>query len=99
MRFNAGASALSKHGVSLGKFRLVEGIITGGWGCIRLCLPENVGCVHTDTAVPVTINEMLLRGCMLQNSGHVLGVVVYTGARNKDSDELCKDAFQNWCVW
>ena len=29
--------------------------------------------------VPVSLNEMLLRGCTLKNSGHVLGLVVYTG--------------------
>jgi len=33
--------------------------------------------------VPVTINEMLLRGCTLKNSGHVLGLVVYTGAETR----------------
>lgn len=25
------------------------------------------------------MNEMLLRGCTLRNTGHVLGLVVYTG--------------------
>ncbi len=30
-------------------------------------------------AVPVTMNEMLLRGCTLKNTGHILGLAVYTG--------------------
>lgn len=29
------------------------------------------------------MNEMLLRGCMLKNSGHILGLVVYTGAETR----------------
>ena len=29
------------------------------------------------------MNEMLLRGCTLKNSGHVLGLVVYTGAETR----------------
>jgi hypothetical protein len=32
---------------------------------------------------PITINEVLLRGCMLKNTGHVVGVVVYTGAETR----------------
>ena len=31
-------------------------------------------------AVPVSIDEVLLRGCTLRNSGAVAGLVVYTGA-------------------
>lgn len=31
----------------------------------------------------VTMNEMLLRGCMLKNSGHIIGLVVYTGAETR----------------
>ena len=34
-------------------------------------------------AVPITMNEMLLRGCMLKNSGYILGVVVYTGRETR----------------
>ena len=30
-------------------------------------------------AVPVTMNEMLLRGCTLKNTGYILGLAVYTG--------------------
>lgn len=29
------------------------------------------------------MNEILLRGCTLKNSGHVLGLVVYTGAETR----------------
>lgn len=33
--------------------------------------------------MPVTMNEMLLRGCMLKNSNYVLGLVVYTGKESR----------------
>ena len=33
--------------------------------------------------VPVTINELLLRGCTLKNSGFILGLVIYTGAETR----------------
>lgn len=33
--------------------------------------------------VPVTMNEMLLRGCMLKNSGFITGLVVYTGKETR----------------
>jgi magnesium-transporting ATPase (P-type) len=33
--------------------------------------------------VPVTINEVLLRGCLLKNTGHILGVVLYTGPETR----------------
>lgn len=29
------------------------------------------------------MNEMLLRGCMLKNTGEVLGLVVYSGAETR----------------
>ncbi|KAK9836118.1 hypothetical protein WJX81_002623 [Elliptochloris bilobata] len=35
------------------------------------------------TAVPVTIDEVLLRGCTLKNSGRIAGLVVYTGAESR----------------
>ena len=35
------------------------------------------------TVVPVSLNEMLLRGCTLKNSGRVLGLVVYTGPESR----------------
>ena len=31
----------------------------------------------------VTMNEMLLRGCMLKNSGYIVGLVVYTGKETR----------------
>lgn len=33
--------------------------------------------------VPVTMNEMMLRGCMLKNSGEIVGLVVYTGKQTR----------------
>ena len=33
--------------------------------------------------VPVSINELLLRGCTLKNSGFILGLVVYTGPETR----------------
>ena len=36
-------------------------------------------CLCAVKQVPVTMNEMLLRGCTLRNTGHILGLVVYTG--------------------
>lgn len=33
--------------------------------------------------VPVTMNEVLLRGCTLKNSGSAIGLVVYTGAETR----------------
>ncbi|KAK9828339.1 hypothetical protein WJX74_009865 [Apatococcus lobatus] len=35
------------------------------------------------TVIPVSLNEMLLRGCTLKNSGRVLGLVVYTGPESR----------------
>ena len=36
-----------------------------------------------DLAIPLTMNEMLLRGCMLKNSGYILGVALYTGKESR----------------
>lgn len=36
-----------------------------------------------ERALPLTMNEMLLRGCMLKNSNYVLGLVVYTGQESR----------------
>lgn len=33
--------------------------------------------------VAVTMNEILLRGCTLKNSGFVVGLVVYTGPESR----------------
>ena len=40
----------------------------------------NGAATHT---VPVTMNEMLLRGCTLKNTGEILGLVVYSGAETR----------------
>ena len=37
---------------------------------------------HRET-VAVTMNEILLRGCTLKNSGFVVGLVVYTGPESR----------------
>ncbi|KAL8784094.1 MAG: hypothetical protein Q9213_004153 [Squamulea squamosa] len=42
--------------------------------------PEEPG---TDMAEPISINNLLLRGCSLRNTEWVLGVVVYTGRETK----------------
>ncbi|GIL91729.1 hypothetical protein Vretifemale_19313, partial [Volvox reticuliferus] len=34
-------------------------------------------------AVPLTMDNMLLRGCMLKNSGYVLGLAVYCGPQTR----------------
>jgi len=39
--------------------------------------------ITTTKTVPVTINEVLLRGCLLKNTGHVFGLVVYTGKESR----------------
>ena len=33
--------------------------------------------------IPVTMNEMLLRGCTLKNSNHIVGLVVYAGKQTR----------------
>lgn len=33
--------------------------------------------------IPVTMNEMLLRGCMLKNSKAIAGLVIYTGKETR----------------
>jgi magnesium-transporting ATPase (P-type) len=35
------------------------------------------------STVAVTMNEILLRGCTLKNSGRVHGVVIYTGHESR----------------
>ena len=34
-------------------------------------------------SVPATVNEMLLRGTQLRNSGRIVGLVVYTGPETR----------------
>jgi magnesium-transporting ATPase (P-type) len=33
--------------------------------------------------VPISMSQMLLRGCLLKNSRHILGLVVYTGPESR----------------
>ena len=44
-------------------------------------LTEGAG--HAGKQYPVTINEMLLRGCTLKNSKSIIGAVVYTGDESR----------------
>lgn len=48
---------------------------------------ENGGDIAQDATpsveVAVTMNEMLLRGCTLKNSGEIVGLVVYTGKHSR----------------
>ena len=46
-------------------------------------MQETDCCVSVEKGMPVTTNEMLLRGCMLKNSNYVLGLVVYTGKETR----------------
>eukprot|EP00884_Botryococcus_braunii_P012316 jgi/Botrbrau1/21085/Bobra.0144s0083.1 len=41
------------------------------------------GGIGTTVTVPVTMNEVLLRGCTLKNSGSAIGLVVYTGQETR----------------
>lgn len=49
--------------------------------------PSGVGIVDSNSSVeklePVTINEMLLRGCSVRNTKWIIGIVVFTGADTK----------------
>ena len=48
-----------------------------------LSLLLNALLLCAEKSMPVTTNEMLLRGCMLKNSNYVLGLVVYTGKESR----------------
>ena len=48
-----------------------------------LCCPWPPAGGAPTVEVPVTMNEMLLRGCMLKNSGFITGLVVYTGKETR----------------
>ena len=45
--------------------------------------PQNPGGQGTAMAEPITINNLLLRGCSLRNTEWILGVVVFTGQETK----------------
>lgn len=45
--------------------------------------PDFVDAPRKEMVEPVTINNMLLRGCSLRNTEWVLGIVVFTGAESK----------------
>lgn len=45
--------------------------------------PRKPGESGQDMAEPITINNLLLRGCSLKNTNWALGVVVYTGGETK----------------
>ena len=45
--------------------------------------PLTEGSGHAGKQYPVTINEMLLRGCTLKNSKSIIGAVVYTGNESR----------------
>jgi len=44
--------------------------------------------------LPVTMNEVLLRGCMLKNSGAVYGLVIYTGDETRIQRNAAKVPFK-----
>mmetsp|Transcript_7725 Transcript_7725/g.28487 ORF Transcript_7725/g.28487 Transcript_7725/m.28487 type:complete len:1174 (-) Transcript_7725:136-3657(-) len=44
---------------------------------------ESSASTLTATVRPLSITEMLLRGCVLKNTGFVIGVVVYTGQESR----------------
>ena len=51
---------------------------------LPLCLHElTAAWVNAGKQYPVTINEMLLRGCTLKNSKSIIGAVVYTGNESR----------------
>lgn len=45
--------------------------------------PKNLDGPSTDMAEPISINNLLLRGCTLQNTEWILGVVMFTGQETK----------------
>ncbi|KAL2354519.1 P-type ATPase [Cryomyces antarcticus] len=45
--------------------------------------PDNLEAPGTDMAEPISINNLLLRGCSIRNTEWVLGVVVFTGEETK----------------
>lgn len=45
--------------------------------------PSEDGDSKPSLDIPVTMNEMLLRGCTLKNSNHIVGLVVYAGKETR----------------
>ncbi|KAI9657459.1 MAG: hypothetical protein M1821_003141 [Bathelium mastoideum] len=45
--------------------------------------PKDPGAPGTDMAEPISINNMLLRGCTLKNTEWILGIVIFTGEETK----------------
>lgn len=45
--------------------------------------PDYLDAPRTEMVEPITINNMLLRGCSLRNTEWILGVVVFTGVETK----------------
>mmetsp|Transcript_33556 Transcript_33556/g.84499 ORF Transcript_33556/g.84499 Transcript_33556/m.84499 type:complete len:1400 (-) Transcript_33556:257-4456(-) len=48
----------------------------------------------SSNSFPVTMNEVLLRGCMLKNSGSVYGMVIYTGDETRIQQNAAKIPFK-----
>ena len=50
--------------------------------------------------IPVTMNEMLLRGCMLKNSKCIAGLAVYTGKETRIQMNAAKTPLKiGECGW
>ena len=49
----------------------------------EIIFPVSLMPIIAGRQIPVTVNEMLLRGCTLRNTGHILGLVVYTGVDSR----------------
>ena len=45
--------------------------------------PDYLDAPRTEMVEPITINNMLLRGCSLRNTEWILGLVVFTGVETK----------------
>eukprot|EP00158_Paraphelidium_tribonemae_P005958 Partr_v1_DN27603_c3_g1_i2_m65322 putative ATPase, class VI, type len=52
-------------------------------GTMHLLIQSKNGVSEAVTSVPLTINEVLLRGCTLRNTEWIIGVVLFTGSETK----------------
>mmetsp|Transcript_8499 Transcript_8499/g.24371 ORF Transcript_8499/g.24371 Transcript_8499/m.24371 type:complete len:1512 (+) Transcript_8499:120-4655(+) len=59
-------------------------------GCFS-CETNDPGSTAT---TPITMNEVLLRGCILKNSGYVYGLVIYTGDETRIQQNAAKTPFK-----